>query len=218
MQGNALEPSADFYFLFQHEIYCKQESAIVKLVISRISALMITIAAVVIASIFIEITLDKFNITGHRFFTGIFGVALLALSFGYSLRKRNKAFKSLGLAWWLRAHEWLAILGTVVIFVHTGTHFRALLPVITLIFMFTAFISGLIGRHVYENIRAELRQRREEMKKEGIGDAEIEDRLSSMAVASGALARWRHFHMPVIFTLLVMIVYHRVSALYFRGF
>ncbi len=188
-----------------------------KIVVNRLSGLFITVFLVVGNAILVEQLMDLYGVRGHRLLTGIIGTFLVILSFGYSMRKRKKLFKTGGVKGWLRAHEWLAILGTVIIFVHTGTHFHGIVAIITLLFMFTAFISGLIGRYVYDNVRAELRLKKESLKKDGLSDKEIEESLAGLATASEALSKWRLYHMPVISILGVMVVYHAIAALYYGG-
>jgi len=102
--------------------------------------------------------------------------------------------------------------------VHTGTHFNALIPVITLIFMSIAFVSGLIGRYVYNNAKAELKVKRKDLREAGLSAEEIEQNLWALTVASDALSKWRTVHMPIISFLGVMVLYHSISALYYAGF
>lgn len=189
-----------------------------KIVVNRLSGLLITVFLVIGNTILIEQVLDMYGIRGHRLITGIVGTLLVILSFAYSMRKRKKLFKTGGMKGWLRAHEWLAIAGTVIIFVHTGTHFHGIVAIITLIFMFIAFISGLIGRYVYDNVRVELRLKKEGLKKVGLPEKEIEESLTGLATASEALSKWRIYHMPVISILGVMVFYHAIAALYYGGF
>lgn len=189
-----------------------------KIVVNRLTGLITTVILVFGNAILIEQVLDMYGIRGHRLLSGIIGTLLVILSFGYSMRKRKKLFKSGGMKGWLRGHEWLAILGTVIIFVHTGTHFHGIVAIITLIFMFIAFISGLIGRYVYDNVRAEMKYKKEALKKDGLSDKEIEESLAGLATASEALSKWRLYHMPVISILGVMVVYHTIAALYYGGF
>ena len=189
-----------------------------KIAINKLAALFVTVLLVLGNAILIERTMDLFGIRGHRLLTGIIGTLLVIFSFGYSMWKRKKLFTSGGMKGWLRGHEWPAIVGTVIIFVHTGNHLHAIVPLITLIFMFTAFTSGLIGRYVYDNVRAELRLRKDSFKKDGLSEQEIEESLTSLNVASEALAKWQLYHMPAIAILGIMVIYHVVSALYYSGF
>ena len=184
--------------------------------IKRLSGLIIIIILVVVNAVFIEILLDRLGVEGHRLFTGLLGVGLVAVSFAYSLRKRRLISGSARL--WLFFHEWLAIIGTFVLLVHTGTHFKAIVPVMTLVLTFITFVSGLVGRYVYNNARASLKAQKASLKSEGLTDEEIDTKLWGLAVASDALSRWRALHKPIVFLLIIMVVFHATSALYFRGF
>ncbi len=188
------------------------------IVLKRLSGLILTIILVTANAILLEIILDIYGIEWHRLFTGIFGTLLIVLSFGYSLRKRKILITFGNPMKWLICHEWLTIIGTFVILVHTGTHFKALVPISTLFLMSVAFISGLVGKFVYNNAREELKVKKSELSREGLGADEIEERLWSLTVASGALSKWRKLHKPVIVLFALMVVYHAVSALYYRGF
>jgi hypothetical protein len=189
-----------------------------KIVLSRISTLFLTLILVITNAILIETILDMYGIRGHRLFTGIVGTLVLILSFGYSLKKRKKLLVVGKIKSWLLAHEWLAIVGSVIIFIHTGTHLKAIVPIITLILMFTAFLSGLIGRYVYDKARGRLTMQREELKKEGLSESDIEQRLWALIITSNALSKWRAVHKPIVSILAVMILYHTVSAIYYGGF
>ncbi len=188
-----------------------------KIVVTRLSGLFLTIFLVVANAILIEVILDLFQVKGHRLFTGIAGTLIIILSFGYTMRKRKK-FTMGSAKNWLQAHEWLSIFGTFLILVHTGTHFKALVPVTTLIFMVIAFVSGLVGRYVYNNVRADLKIKQKGFKEAGLSADEIEQKLWAFTVASEALAKWRTVHMPIISFLGIMVLYHSISALYYAGF
>ena len=189
-----------------------------KIVVTRMSGLFITIFLVVANAVLIEVIMDLFSVNRHRLITGIAGTLLIIISFTYSMRKRKKLLTVGSPKYWLQAHEWLSIGGTFIIFVHTGTHLTAMVPVITLIFMVIAFVSGLVGRYVYNNVKADLKDKKMNMKKDGIEPDEIELKLWALTVSSDALSKWRAFHMPVISFLSVMVIYHAISALYYAGF
>lgn len=182
----------------------------------RLAGLILIIVLVVVNAVIISILLDKFGIKGHRLYTGIFGVMLITSSFTYSLRKKRLIGGSP--RFWLFCHEWLAIAGTFVLLVHTGTNFKALIPTITLALTFTTFLSGLLGRYIYNNARAGLKAKHVSLKQEGLTDKEIEIRLWAHTIASATLSKWRNFHMPLVFLLIIVTIYHITSALYFRGF
>lgn len=185
-------------------------------VVKRFSGLVFIIFLVVADAVLIEILLDKFGVEGHRLFTGLLGVGIVTASFGYSLRKKKLISGSP--RFWLFFHEWTSIIGTFILLVHTGTHFQAIVPVITLILTFVAFVSGLIGRYIYNNARASLKSQKASLIEKGLTESEIDTKLWGLAVASDALSKWRVIHKPIVFLLIIMVVYHATSALYYRGF
>ncbi len=188
------------------------------MIVKRISMLIITVFMVIFISIEIEKLLDSYEIGEHKLYTGIAGMLIIILSFMYSARRRKIFIKNGSLKTWLYVHEWLSILGTLIIFVHTGTHFHAAVPIVTLVLMFIAFISGLIGKYVHDTVKKELKQKKSELINAGLSEIEIDESLSRLTMTSTMLLRWRDFHMPLILVLTVMTVYHILSAMYFRGF
>ena len=189
-----------------------------KVVVTRLLELASTVVLVVANAVLIEMVLDMYGLELHRLLTGLVGTFLVIVSFGYSLRKRKIFITKGAMKGWLLSHEWLAIAGCFIIFIHTGTHIKAIVPVLTLVFLFVTFISGLIGRYVYNTTKGELKARRKEFKKEGYSDQEIEQKIWALTVTSSALSKWRTVHMPIVSILAILVLYHTVSALYFRGF
>ncbi len=180
------------------------------------TGLFLTIFLAILNAILIEMIFDTYWIREHRMLTGFSGTFLVLVAMLYSLRKR-RIFRFGSMKMWLRTHEWLAIAGTFVIFVHVGTHFRAILPMVALLVMFSVFVSGLIGRYVYREAKLELRSKTEELKSRGLPEHEVEQKLWVLSVTSSTLARWRSIHGPMVFILALLVVAHTISALYFSG-
>ena len=75
-----------------------------KIVVTRLSGLFLTIFLVVANAILIEVILDLYDVNRHRLITGIVGTLIIIFSFGYSARKRKKM--TFGSAKnWLKWHE-----------------------------------------------------------------------------------------------------------------
>ncbi|MBF0320892.1 MAG: hypothetical protein HQL01_13920 [Nitrospirae bacterium] len=189
-----------------------------KTVMGRVSALILTVSSVILIALIIEEILDLYEPGGYKLTSGIAGTLMIILSFMYSARRRRIAIKTGSIKKWLLTHEWLSLIGSVIIFVHTGRHFHAALPVVALVLLFIALISGLTGKYVYDSARKEVNQKKAELRNAGFSEIEIEENLSILAVASETLLRWRDFHMPLVTALLVMVLYHIISVMYFRGF
>lgn len=174
-------------------------------------------AIAVISSIVLEITIDAVGMAYMKQSIGVLGLFLVILSFLYSARKK-KYFTFGSMKMWLKFHEAMTISGTVLVFVHTGGHFRAILPQITLIAMTIAVISGFIGAYLFQTARKDIKEREEFLKKTGRYSKDvIENELSMLASVSVAMGKWRKFHMPVVEVLFGLIILHVISAIYFTG-
>jgi hypothetical protein len=150
--------------------------------------------------------------------TGGVGVALLVLSFGYSLRKRKLALRSLSMKRCLLLHECLAVAGTVVLAVHTAGRLHAMLPLLTFLILLLVFFSGLLGRRLYDRARSDLFGRGDRLAADRIQRAALDERVATQVVASARLSRWRLFHLPFVSLLGCLAVYHAVVAMYYGGF
>lgn len=184
----------------------------------RIFSLAVIVAFVAISAILIEVLFDNIGLEKHKHMIGNLGSLMVLVSFVYSLRKRKILLKNGNIQSWLKGHEVLAIAGTVLIFIHAGFHTHAAVPIITLILLFISFVSGLIGRYVYESERERLKGMREWIRGKGMGANEIEETLQPLLEANKKMLRWRSFHIPLISALLLFVVFHIVSALYYGGF
>ncbi|WP_157217900.1 hypothetical protein [Flavisphingomonas formosensis] len=80
---------------------------------------------------------------------GIPGVLLILGSFGHSLRKR-KIIRSGNPISYLRLHERMGWAESLLVLVHTGIHFNALLAWLALIAMLVNVTSGLTGIYLLQ--------------------------------------------------------------------
>ncbi len=100
--------------------------------------LMITIA------IFVDYILHMLNLLNVGYWLSYPGTLLIILSFIYSLRKR-KIIEAGSPKKLLSLHEYLAWAGSILILVHAGIHFNAILPWLGIIMMLVTVSSGLTG-------------------------------------------------------------------------
>ncbi|MBK8598880.1 MAG: hypothetical protein IPP07_09075 [Holophagales bacterium] len=134
---------------------------------------------------------------------GIAGSALLVASFLYSLRKRKLllAGSPKGL---LKLHETLGWIGALVLLVHGGIHFYALIPWLAVLAMLVVVASGLTGRFLLEEARASLREREEELRRAGLAPDEVEKELLGHSLLVGTMKQWRRVHMPLTMVFLAL--------------
>jgi len=147
-------------------------------------------------------------------YLGYWGTGLIALSFLHSARKRKKF--SFGRApFFLRLHEFLALLGAAMILVHAGIHFNGLLPWLTLAAMLITVASGLTGKFLLKKSRVTLMARRKSMRDGGLSEAAVEDRLYWDSLVVGVMQKWRKVHVPITTTFGLLVALHIASVLIF---
>ena len=147
---------------------------------------------------------------------GIPGVALIAVSFVYSARKRR-------LIRWgrpaslLGAHELLAWLGSALILVHAGVHFGAALPWLAVVAMLANVGSGLTGKYLLAGARARLLHTRAALLESGLSPAAVDEQLSWDTAAVDVVKQWRTVHFPITAAFVVLSLAHIFAVLLFGG-
>ena len=113
-------------------------------------------------------------------YLGIPGTLLIIASTVYSLRKR-KLIRSGQPASLLRWHEGLAWLGSLLVLVHAGIHFNAILGWLAVAAMLVNVISGLTGKFLLDRSRRRLAEAHQRMRQQGLSAEELEDRSCGAA-------------------------------------
>ena len=108
-------------------------------------------------------------------YLGIPGTLLIIGSTAYSLRKR-KLIRAGQPAQLLRWHEGLAWLGSLLVLVHAGIHFNAILGWLAVAAMLINVGSGLTGKFLLDRSRRRLDEARQRMRQQGLSAEELEDR------------------------------------------
>src|SRR5690242_13801003 len=121
--------------------------------------------------IVIAIVIDYFLHRTHLVYVGrslgYVGTFTIIISFIYSLRKR-KIIEQGSPKQLLLLHEYLAWIGSVLLLVHAGIHFNALLPWLAVFMMLIAVASGLVGKFLLKKANENLKEKRQILIKEGI--------------------------------------------------
>ncbi|HEX5379146.1 MAG TPA: hypothetical protein VFW47_11260 [Phenylobacterium sp.] len=147
-------------------------------------------------------------------YLGIPGVLLIAGSFGYSLRKRQliKVGRPVPL---LRLHERMAWAGSLLVLVHAGIHFNAVLAWLAVAAMLVNITSGLTGKYLMQRARKRLEAAREIL--QGLPPAEIQDRMYWDSLTYDLIRKWRVVHVPIALAFVVLATAHIVSIFLFWG-
>jgi len=135
------------------------------------------------------------------------GLGLIVLSFAYSLRRRK--WITLGKpVQHLRFHEGAAWLGSLLVLVHGGVHFNAILPWAAIAAMLVANASGLTGKVLLARATQALKDQREAMMGEGQPLDEIEQALLAQARRVDLMKQWRRLHFPITLSFAFLTLVH----------
>ena len=168
----------------------------------------------VICTMIVDGTLHMMGATTWGRYFGYWGTTLLLISFAYSARKR-KLIQFGKPAHFLRAHEFLAWLGSVMILVHGGIHFNAVLPWLAMMAMLVAVASGLTGKFLLKRSKNIVGARKDGLLAQGMSQERIDDQLYWDALVVDLMRQWRKIHFPITFAFAFLTLLHVTSVLLF---
>lgn len=174
----------------------------------------IMFAMLILAAIAGDALLHRFQLIWIGRYLGIPGTLLIIASFTYSIRKR-KIIKSGDPKKLLNLHEFMTWLGSVMILVHAGVHFNAILPWLAIIGMLVNVISGLTGKFLLDRSRRHITAMKESLGRRGLNEDEIERELFWNAATVDAMKKWRALHIPITLIFTAFALGHIVSIFLF---
>ena len=149
-------------------------------------------------------------------YLGIPGTILIIGSLIYSARKRKMITvgnpKTL-----LTLHEIGTWLGSLMVLIHAGIHFNAILPWLATLAMGVNVISGMVGKMLLDRSRRHVQGQREHYQLRGLSRVEVERAVFWDAVAIDAMTQWRKLHIPIFIVFAVLALGHIVSVFLFWG-
>jgi hypothetical protein len=145
---------------------------------------------------------------------GIPGLVLILGSFGYSLRKRKLISRG-NPAVLLRYHERMSWAGSLLILVHAGIHFNAVLPWLAVAAMLVNVTSGLTGKYLLRRARLRLESARQALADDGLSPAEVEQNLYRDSLTLDFVKRWRVVHIPITLAFAILASAHLISTAIF---
>ncbi|HJV24068.1 MAG TPA: hypothetical protein VJ673_00205 [Aromatoleum sp.] len=149
-------------------------------------------------------------------YLGIPGTLLIIGSLAYSLRKR-KMISSGSPKSLLSMHEFSAWLGSLLVLIHAGVHFNAILPWLATVAMGINTISGLVGKLLLGRSREHVQAQRDHYQLRGLSRSEVEQAVFWDAVTLDAMTRWRKVHIPIFVAFAVLGLGHIISIFLFWG-
>lgn len=175
---------------------------------------LVGICALVGAALLLDALLHLLDAVWIGRYLGIPGTLLIIASTVYSLRKR-KLIRWSQPAQLLRWHEGLAWLGSLLVLVHAGIHFNAILGWLAVAAMLVNVISGLTGKFLLDRSRRRLAEAHQRMRQKGLTAAELEDRTYWDSLTFDAVRKWRVIHLPITLAFAGLALAHIIAAFLF---
>lgn len=176
----------------------------------------LALLALLAATLAVDAALHLLGLVWIGTWLGIPGVLLICGSFGYSLRKRKMITRGHP-ATLLRLHERMAWVGSLLILVHAGIHFNAVLAWLAIGAMLLNVASGLTGKYLMRRAGAHLAATRQALQGEGLTAQALDDRLYWDSLTYDTVKQWRVLHYPITLAFAVLGTAHIVSAVIFWG-
>lgn len=187
-----------------------------KLISREVLPFLLSFAALALAALLFDALLHVLDAVWIGRWLGIPGTLLILGSFAYSLRKR----KLIGLgqpARLLRLHQRMAWFGSLLVLVHAGIHFNAILGWLAVWAMLIDVGSGLTGKFLLERSRRRLEQAQQRMRQQGVSLDELEERLYRDSLTFDVMKQWRAVHLPITLAFAVLATAHIVAVFLFWG-
>lgn len=160
--------------------------------------------------------LHRLNLVWVGRYLGIPGTILIIGSLTYSLRKRKYITagtpKSL-----LKLHELGTWLGSLMVLIHAGIHFNAILPWLATVAMGVNAISGMVGKLLLDRSRRHVQDQREHFQLRGLPRQDMEQAMFWDAITLDAMTKWRKIHIPIFIVFAVLALGHIISIFLFWG-
>ncbi len=160
--------------------------------------------------------LHRLNLVWVGRYLGIPGITLIIGSLSYSLRKRKYITtgnpKSL-----LKLHEFGTWLGSLMVLIHAGIHFNAILPWLATLAMGVNVVSGMVGKLLLDRSRRHVQGQREHFQLRGLPRSEVEQAVFWDAVTLDAMTQWRKVHIPIFMVFAALSLGHIISIFLFWG-
>ncbi|MBK9636841.1 MAG: hypothetical protein IPO63_03150 [Bacteroidetes bacterium] len=171
-------------------------------------------ALMIFFAIAIDYILHHFQLVFVGRYLGLIGTLTICTSFAYSLRKR-KIIESGSPKKLLALHEYLAWIGSIMLLVHAGIHFNAVLPWLAILMLLIAVASGLVGKFLLKRANELLKERRQALTSSGISFVEVDKKLFFDSITVDLMKKWRVVHLPITLLLGLLTLMHIITILMF---
>lgn len=158
--------------------------------------------------------LHRLNLVWVGRYMGIPGTLLIVGSLYYSARKRKWVTKG-NPKTLLTFHEVGTWVGSLMVLIHAGIHFNAILPWLATVAMGVNVISGMVGKMLLGRSRQHVQGERERFNLRGLSKDEVDQAVFWDAVALDAMTQWRKVHIPIFIAFAVLALGHIFSIFLF---
>ncbi len=166
----------------------------------------------ILGAIFFDYLLHLLNLVWIGRYFGIIGSVLIIVSFLYSMKKRKMIMwgspKIL-----LQSHELMGWIGALMILIHGGIHFNAVIPWLTLLFMLIVVGSGITGKYLLKEAKERMKSKENELRQNNFTEQEIEQELLSHSLLVDTMQQWRRVHMPLSMIFFALALLHIVFTI-----
>jgi hypothetical protein len=177
---------------------------------------LVMLAALAAAALTLDAVLHLADAVWIGRYLGIPGTILILASLRYSLRK-HKLISTGNPAQLLRRHEWMAWVGSLLVLVHAGIHFNAILAWLAVWAMLVNVGSGLTGKYLLQRSRRRIEDSRQHLRDEGLAASAVEERLYWDSLTFDVIKQWRVVHIPITLAFAVLATAHILSVFLFWG-
>lgn len=185
-----------------------------RLLSREVTPFLVGISMLVLTALVCDAVLHWLGIAWVGRYLGIPGTLLILASFAYSLRKHHVI--TIGSpAVLLRWHQRLAWSGALLVLVHAGVHFNALLGWLAVGAMLVNIVSGLAGKILLRRARDRLESTRSSMQSKGADPKDIENELYWDSLTFDVVSQWRTIHRPITLAFMTLALAHILAILLF---
>ena len=169
-------------------------------------------ALMILIAIAIDYFLHRFQLVYIGRYLGVIGTLVIISSFVYSLRKR-KLIESGNPKQLLQLHEYLSWIGSILLLVHAGIHFNALLPWLAVAMLLVAVASGLVGKFLLKKANESLKEKRQLLINSGRAAADADKELFFDSITVDLMKKWRVVHFPITLIFAILSVMHIITII-----
>lgn len=108
-------------------------------------------------------------------------------------------------------------LGSLLVLVHAGIHFNAILAWLAIAAMVVNVASGLTGKFLLDSSRNRMEKTRLKLQAKGTSREQLEEQLYWDSLTFDVVKKWRVVHLPITLAFAVLASAHLATVFLFWG-